>query len=215
MTGCIRNVLAGVGCATLLAAGGLAAWHFRPQITDAVRSFKTPEVPADSAVTGWPSETALRSARRKEEAMENSRGPGVVTLTADEMAALITDGLDPGTLEILDSIRVVLSHGRLTLEAALMTGALGDDLLGPIAAMLQPYERLVVGGPARVFEPGTVFWEPDAFTVRSFSFPRVAVPRLVNRLARRTDGAIPIYIPSTVGDLRIRATGVTFYRQAQ
>ena len=71
----------------------------------------------------------------------------------------------------------------------------------------------MIAGAARVAGPGLVAWRPDVFTIRQFPFPGSVVPRLVNRLTGRDDGSLPIAVPPTVGDLRIRVDGVTFYRR--
>ena len=40
-----------------------------------------------------------------------------------------------------------------------------------------------------------------------------AVPRVVNRLTGRTDSHVPLAVPETVNDVRVRPGGVTFYRR--
>jgi hypothetical protein len=79
--------------------------------------------------------------------------------------------------------------------------------------MLSAREPVRVSGPARVAAVGAVAWKPDSFVVRSFPFPESAVPVVVNKLTGRPDGIVPISVPPTVGDLRIRTSGVTFYRR--
>jgi hypothetical protein len=162
---------------------------------------------------GQASPTALASARAKEDAMRRPRGPTAVTLSAEEMASLIEAGLDPAARRALDSVRVELHPGRLTLRAFLVTEVLGAELLGPMAYMLNPLEPMTVSGPARVSAPGRIAWEPDSFAVRSFSLPAAAVPRLVNRLTGGRDGSIPIVAPPTVNQVRIDSRGVTFSRR--
>lgn len=213
--GCLKNTLAMVGCATVLVVGGVAAYKYRAQITGAVRSVGggavVPVDGAESAV-GQPSERALRAARRKQSELEASRG-GYVVLSADEMASLVVDGLDPIARGALDSLRVVLTHDRFTLKASLKTRVFGRDLLGPLEGMLSDQEPLETGGPARVLSPGVAAWQPDHFQVRAFPFPGALVPRLVNRLTGRRDGAVPIAVPRAVGEIRIRPDGVTFFRR--
>jgi hypothetical protein len=91
---------------------------------------------------------------------------------------------------------------------------LGPRVLGPFAAMFGNREPVAVSGPARVAAVGAIAWEPDSFVVKSFPFPKSTVPMLVNRLTGRPDGVVPIPVPPTVGDMRIRASGVTFYRRS-
>lgn len=218
--GCFKNLLAGIGCLTVAAAGGIAGWHYRAQLGGLYRSIverSAPAAPAPRAdpvaSTGRPSAQALESARRKREAMARPDGPAYMTLTADEMAAFIADGLGPAGRAALDSITVTLGDDRFEFRAVLKTQALRGALPGPLAGVLSAREPVSVSGPARVAAKGAVAWEPDSFVVRSFPFPRSAVPVLVNQLTGRPDGIVPIPVPPAIGDLRIRPDGVTFYRR--
>lgn len=216
--GCLRNALAGVGCLTVLAGGGVAAYQYRAQLVGAVRSITSDRgapPPDTSASTGVPSARALRSARRKEAAMARDGGPAFVAVTADEMAALVEAGLDPVARAALDSLRVTLSPGRFGLEARVRTARLGREALGPLAGLLAEWEPLRLGGPAAVAEPGRVAWRPDEVQLRAFPFPASVVPRLVDALTGGRDGIVPIAVPPTVGDVRIRGDGVTFYRRTE
>lgn len=239
--GCFKSLLASVGCLTLLVIGGLVGWHYRAQVAGLYRSLRgeravapadtvlvdtalvVPVAPraADSATSravasraGRASAAALRSARDKESAMARRDGPPYVVLTAEEMASLIRDGLDPVARTALDSVEVTLMADRFSLRGQLRTRLL-EDMLGPLGGMLAEREPLMIAGPARVPRIGVVAWEPDSLLVRAFPFPRTAIPVMINRLTGGNDGTLQIGVPPTVGDLRIRPDGVTFYRRVQ
>ncbi|GIW51466.1 MAG: hypothetical protein KatS3mg081_0821 [Gemmatimonadales bacterium] len=223
MRGCVRNFLASVGCLTLLVLGGVFSWHYRAQLSGLYRSLLRGEPRSNpvsetagtaTASPGRPSPQALRAARRKEELMARADGPGYVVLTASEMAALITDGLAPSAREALDSVEVVLLDDRFVFRAQLLVSVM-EGSLGPLAGMFDRREPLTLAGSARVKSPGIVAWEPDSFVVRAFPFPRPAIPALVNRLTGGSDGEVLISVPRTVGDLKIRPEGVTFYRRVE
>ena len=215
MKGCLRNVLAGVGCVTLMILGAFAGYHYRAQLRGLVDSFRPGRAAvADSAGTGGlASADALTRARRQESRMASRSGPATVVLTAGELAALIQDGLDPAARRVLDSVRVVLARDRVTIEAQLLTAGLDRSVLGPIGGIVDAREPVRFAGPAVVTAPGVVSWTPDEIVLRAFPFPESVVPRVVNAILRVRDGAVPIAVPSTVGDLRIREDGVTFYRR--
>jgi hypothetical protein len=145
--------------------------------------------------------------------MASRTGPATVTLTAEELAALIRDGLDPVARRSLDSIRVVLARDRLALEAQLLTAGLERGMLGPLGSIVDAREPVRLAGPAAVTAPGTVGWTPDEIVLRAFPFPAGVIPRLVNTIMGVRDGVVPLAVPPTVGDLRIREDGVTFYRR--
>lgn len=215
MKGCLRNLLAGVGCVTLLILGAVLGYHYRAQLRGLVDSvWSDAAVVTDSlSLAGLASEDALTRARRKEARMASRSGPATVRLTAAELAALIEDGLDPVARRSLDSIRVVLAHDRFTVEALLVTTGLERGVLGPLGDIVDAREPVRFAGPAVMTEPGRVAWVPDEIVLRAFPFPASVVPRVVNAILGVRDGAVPIAVPATVGDLRIREDGVTFYRR--
>lgn len=219
IVGCLKSAFALVGCATLLVAGGIVAYEYREQIAGAARSVlrevghaEETDGAAGEAV-GWPSAESLRSAKRKRAAMARTPGPAYVVFTPDEMASLIEQGLEAAARAALDSLHVVVSGDRFALRASLRTSIFGRELLGPFEGLLEDREPLEMAGPARFARTGVIAWQPDHFRLRAFPFPRALVPRLVNRLTGRDDGTVPILVPGTVGDVRIRADGITFYRR--
>jgi hypothetical protein len=214
--GCLKNTLAGVGCATLLVIGGVAAYHYRAQIrglVDSVRGEPAAWTADTTETVGRPSERALRSARRAEARMAAPDGPDEVTLSADELAAVIADAMDPVARRVLDSLRVVLAPERFAVEALLRTTGLDRGLLGPLDGILDEWEPVRMAGPAEVVGRGRVGWRPDELSLRAFPFPDALVPRLVNAIMGVQNGAVPIPVPATVGAIRIRADAVVFERR--
>lgn len=216
MKGCLRNFLAGVGCLTLLIVGAVLGYHYRAQLRGLVDSFRADRAAAVDTTggAGLASEDALTRARRKERRMASGSGPATVVLTADELAALIRDGLDPVARRALDSIRVVLARDRFAVQAQLRTAGIEQTVLGPLGEFVDAREPVRIGGPAAVVGPGVVQWTPDEIVLRAFPFPERLVPRVVNAIMGVRNGTVPIAVPSTVGDLRIREDGVTFYRRS-
>jgi hypothetical protein len=217
MSGCFRNVFAGIGCFVVAVVMAVVAWHYRADIADVYRSLadrsgEASEMP-DFAI-GYPSAEGLRAAERKESSIAGQGGAERIVLTADEMASLIQDRLDSRAKMALDSIRVRVESDRFSLEAELLTDVFGSDLLGPLRGIMDPREPVRVSGQAEVIAPGIVGWRIDEFVIASFPFPAPIIPTLVDRLTGGSDGVILISVPATVGDLRIRADGVTFYRRA-
>ena len=219
MRGCLKDILTGVGCLTVLFFVAMLGWHYRAQVGGVYHSIvdRRPQaaVVQDSGdATGHPSAAALAAAHKKQREIGRKGGPAYVVLTPDEMASLIAEGLGPAGAAAMDSIRVVLGEGRFAFHASLKMDALGPRVLGPMAMMFRDREPIAVSGPAHVAAVGAVAWQPDSFVVRSFPFPKSTVPMMVDRLTGRPDGVVPIPVPATVGDMRIRESGVTFYRKA-
>ena len=211
--GCARNVLAGVGCVTLVAVGAVGAYQYRAPLGRLVKHVTGNGTAADSSTSGAPSPDALARARAKQAALGRPDGPAQVTITADEMAALVEAGLDPPARAALDSLRVTLMAGRFTLEARVRTDRLGRDVLGPLTGVLDEREPLRMSGPAALEMPGRVAWRPDEFQVREFPFPASLVPRVVDALTGGRGGVVPIVVPETAGAVEIRGDGVIFFRR--
>jgi len=216
MDGCLKNVLAGVGCVTILVVGAIGAYHYRDQvwgIVDSVRGEPRSARADTTGVVGVPSDGALRRARRQEDRMASGGGPARVELSADELAALIADALDPVAHRALDSIRVGLAPGRIALEAQVLTAGLERGLLGPLGDMVDAREPVRISGPVRMAGPGLVAWRPDSIMLRAFPFPQRVVGRLVDAIMGVHNGAVPIPVPETVGTVRIEADRVVFERR--
>ncbi|MEJ2237049.1 MAG: hypothetical protein P8X82_02020 [Gemmatimonadales bacterium] len=216
MKGCLKNLLAGVGCATVLAVVGGLTWHFRADLGEVYRTLVdgAGSGAAPSMTVGRPSSDQLQSAESKESDIAERSGPDQIVLSADEMASIVQDRLAPGARRALDSLKVVLERDRLSIQADLLTEVFGRDLLGPLQGIIDPREPIRVSGTAGIKVPGVVAWTIDEFVISSFPFPGPAIPVLVDRLTGGSDGVILISVPPTVGDLRIRTEGVTFYRRA-
>jgi hypothetical protein len=218
LKGCFRNIFALIGCFTVLVVLGVLGWGYRAQIVGLVRSVTEKEPAAsggDSLTVGTASPEALRSAERKEAAIAQPGGPAFVTLTAEEMAALIDRRLDPLARAAIDSLSVALEEGSFTLAAQVRTELFSRDLLGPFAELLDQRHPMRMAGPARLVRRGALAWEVNEFVIYSFPFPQSAIPRLIDRLTGGSDGAFVIRVPETVGDVRIRGDGVTFYRRVE
>lgn len=215
LKGCFRNFFALIGCAVVLIVLAVVGWEYRAQLGGIARSVlgSEPGAPvADTVAVGVPSADALASAERKEAAILSSRGPAFVSLTAAEMASLIDRRLDPVARGALDSISVQLSEGTFSLAASVRTDLFSPELLGPFADLLGSTHPMRMAGPGRLVGPGRLSWDVNEFVIHAFPFPQSAIPRLIDRLTGGSDGAFVIPIPKTVGDVRVRADGVTFYR---
>ena len=218
--GCLRNMFAMAGCATILLVAAIAGWQYRSQLADAYQTFRGVGEPTASQEDfregpGSPSPEARESAIRKYQRMARIDGPEFVILSSAEMASLIRDGLDPVGRRALDSLSVTFEDGRFILEALLVTDVWGKDALGLLGGLLRPYEPLRAAGPARIARPGVLAWEPDEFSVRSIPFLRAAIPPIVNRLAGGDDGRMLFGVPSTIAEIRIEPEKMIFYRRVR
>jgi hypothetical protein len=191
------------------------AWLFRAEILRLVR----PQVARVTASlgaggAGRPGPAALARARDKVDSL-HGWGADSVVLNANEMAALLADGLSREAREHVDSITLELGDSRVTVSARLETAQIPTEALGPLAGALEPWERVSAAGPVRIVNPGQAEWHADALTLRGFTLPEETSHRLVDRaLPGAANGIVPLTLPKGVAGLRVRPDGVSLYRQA-
>lgn len=196
----------------LLASG---AWLLRGEITRAIRPQVDRIGDALGSGVGAPRADALARARDKVDSLQGW-GADSVTLTAAEMASVMTSGLPLDISAHLDSLTLALGEGRVTISGRLETAQIPKDVLGPLAGALEPWERITAEGPVTVTRPGEAAWQVEALTLRGFTLPAEASRRLIERgLPGAKGGIIPIAIPSGIGGLRVRPAGVALYRKGR
>ncbi len=196
----------------LLALG----WLYRDRLADMGRAAlrEVTGAPPPVVDAGYPSADALASAQRKVESLGGQADS--VVLTAAEAASLFQRGLEPYSRAFFDSMQVRLGDGTVGVTTIVRTERLPSGLLGPFGGALREREPVRADGVVRVVEPGRGSWEIRRLQFRDIPLPRDAIPRLLARAsgdsARRD---VPLALPATVHDLRVRPDGVTLYGEAR
>ena len=213
--GCLTAPFKVLGCLGLLALL-VIGWLYRDRVVREGRQLLgrigTPETRASpSAARGRPGARALASAEAKIDSLNGWRADSVV-LTPSEVASLMGSGLSPAFRKELDSLQVELLDDEVRVRARLRTERLPRELVGPLAAVLQPHEPVEATGPLRVIAPGAGEWAVRSFQIRDFPVPASAVPRLVSRaLGDSTRRTVPWRVPAGVRAVRIRPGGAILY----
>jgi hypothetical protein len=195
----------------LLAILGLAAlvsgvWLFRRPLL----AFFRPRLGQLQPGSG-PSPANLAKARDKIDSLNAWRADSVV-LTPGEAASLLVEGLPREARRHLDSLRLVLGDGAVTLSGRLETAQIPGEALGPLAGALDPWERVSASGPLVFRRPGSAEWRVRALTLRGFTLPESATRRLVDwGLPGSRGGTVPIDLPPGLSGLRVRPRGVAVY----
>jgi len=191
-----------------------AAWLFRHDLVRIVRPALQDLVEAADPRSGRPDPRARARANDKIDSLNAWRADSV-RLTASEAASLIEAAIPRDTRRHLDSLRVILDDGRLTVEGRLERAVLRTQDLGPLADLLDPWERVAVSGPLVAAGPGRVEWRVQAITLRGLTFPEAVSRRLVAGILRGSGGDVPVVLPAGVAQLRVRPDGVILYRETQ
>jgi hypothetical protein len=212
--GCLTAPFKVLGCLGLVALL-IVGWLYRDRVVREGRQLlgrfggSTPA--GMSASRGRPGSRALATAEAKIDSLNGWHADSVV-LSASEVASLMGSGLAPAFRKELDSLQVELLDGEVRVHARLRTARLPRELVGPLAAVLQPNEPVEATGPLRVTGPATGEWAVRSFQIRDFPVPASAVRTLVSRaVGDSTRSTVPWKVPAGVRAVRVRRTGVTLY----
>lgn len=191
--------------------------YLRPQVAQIQESFGAGGVRgsggADAA--GTPAPGALDAARDKVDSMHGWAADSVV-LSAQEMASLLVAGLPAEARTRLDSVSITLADDRVTVRGRLETTRIPTEALGLLAGALAPWESVSGAGAVAMTRTGWAEWRVDALTIRGFTLPAASSRQLVSRaLPGVENGAIPFALPHGIANLRVRAAGVTLYREGR
>jgi hypothetical protein len=209
--GCLTAPFKLIGCLGLLLALALG-WLYRDRLVrEGRRLIGGGDGVSAAEATGRPGIRALKSARAKVDSLDRARADSVV-LTPAEVASLVGNGLDPVLRRELDSVRVRLLDGEIALLARLRTARLPQEAVGPLAIALGNTEPIEAAGPIRVVEPGRGEWMVRSFRIRDFPLPADLVPGLLARaMGRERRDAVPLGLPGSIAEIRVRPAGATLY----
>ena len=209
--GCLTAPFKFVGCLGLLAALFIG-WLYRDRLTSEARQlFGSIGGHETTATAGRPGSRSLTTARAKIDSLNGWRADSVV-LSASEVASMIGAGLDPSVRSQLDSLRVELQDGSITVRARLATSRLPRELVGPLSVALKPTEPIEAAGPLEVVGPRKAEWAVRSFSIRGFPLPRDAVPKLVSKaLGDPGKRTVPVRIPAGIRQIRVRPSGATLF----
>jgi hypothetical protein len=190
-------------------------WVYREQVADVVRRLRGQPPKAD-AVWVQPAE---RSAGAQEALSELARrgGPVYVDLSAADVGALLDAALARTGRRVVDSVRVGLLENELRIGGSLDLSGVPRSALGPLQGALGAREPIEIGGPLAVDSAGRLVMQVTTLKVRDFPFPRSTIPALVRqlRIPGAEGNAVPVPGITGVGDVRVTADHVRFYRSVQ
>ena len=212
--GCLKNILAGVGCLVVLVAAAVLGFVYRDKLAQLWRRVRGVPEPPPLVYVLPSADGAARAAAALGE-LARRGGPAYVDLSAAELAALIDRELARAPRRVFDSVAVALGDQRVQVKGTLDMSLVPQRLLGPLAEGLGRHESVTAGGVLAA-SGGALRWTLDQLVIRDFPFPRSVIPAVVRSfgLADSKDGAVPIPLPVPVGDVRVSPSGVRLYRAA-
>jgi hypothetical protein len=210
--------LARAGCVLLLVAAGALAWLNRDRWLH--RSLP-PEAPT-LAVSEWMPLTDA-GAKRTADALtklSSPRGPVFVTLAGSDIASYIVLQIAKQLPPSADSIAARIKDDQIGVRATMNTRDLGGTV-SDLAALLGDRQRVEMSGTLRVIGKGMGEFLVREVKVRDLSLPSAVISRLMKPLVHGVrprgldENALPIVIPSYIGDIRIANGKITLYKNVQ
>lgn len=171
----------------------------------------------------WEPLTAEGADRARSAVQRLSRpsGPVFATVRGAELASYVFDELSRQLPPSAQQLEAAVIDDRLHVRALMNVGDFGgDNGLGPLGAMLNDREPVEFGGTLELVRPGLAQFRIKVLRLREFSVPQRMIPRLLQRVARGArppglaDDALPLVVPTYLGDVRTGQGRVTLYKVA-
>lgn len=216
--GCIARL----GCLVVLAILAIVGWFTRDRWMSRLhlggRSAAVATGPTWQPLTDAGAERT-RAALTK---LKQPRGPVFATLSGADVASYVYKTLARQLPATADSVEVAVIDNRISMRASVPTRALGGSgVLGPLASLLGDRERVQLGGRLRVVRPGLAEFVVDELDVGKIGIPKAMIPRLLKQMSRAprpegtADDAVPLPLPSYIGDIRVANGRITLYKNVQ
>jgi len=215
MFGCIGRL----GCLLMLAVLAVGGWLTREWWYPRVRTMVVATPPAPGIVWHPITPDAAAAGTRAAGRLGEKSGPVFATLSPAQFAAW---QLEPAT-KILGSSAghpEASVHGdTLFVRASVAITELGDPKsLGPLAAMLDGRQPVLIGGVLAMARPGVLGLRVTQMTVNELRLPLALIGQIVQRISvrERTDslapGVIAMPVPKSVADVRVTNGKVVLYK---
>jgi hypothetical protein len=216
--GCIARL----GCLFILACAAVVGWFTRDRWMP--ERFRSHPSAVSAKAPGWDPLTQAGADRTRAALAKLSqpRGPVFQTLSGADVASYAFRELAKQLPASTDSIETMVQGESLSMRASVKLSDLGGAAaLGALGGMLGDRERVQFTGTLRVVHPGMGEFQMQDVKVRGLTIPRGMIHTLIGRLDRGTrpvgvdTDALPLPLPSYIGDIRVANGKVTLYKNVQ
>ncbi|HET7458091.1 MAG TPA: hypothetical protein VFJ74_10575 [Gemmatimonadaceae bacterium] len=217
--GCLRRI----GCILLvLVALAAAAWFTRDRWLHRGPTLG-PRNPNAVGVEWEPlTPEGAERARTAVASLGQRSGPVYANTRAGDLAAYLFTGLQRQLPPSAQDIRAAVIGDRLYVKALVnLTDFGGAKVLGPLAGFLSERDTVTFGGNFELLRQGLAQFHVREIKLRQLSLPEKAIPRLLAQIRRGArpegvaDDALPLVVPSYIGDVRVGQGRVTLYKNVK
>ena len=213
--GCIARL----GCLLLLVILGVVAWLNRDRWLHRAPA----AVPTVSATSDWSPLTDAGAQRTRDALtkLSSPRGPVFVTLGGADVASYIASQIARQMPASSDSFAARVKDDQISVRATMKISELGKSALGVLGSLFGDRERVEMGGTLRVIGKGVAEFLITEVRVHDVALPSAVISRLVSPLVKGArpkgldDNALPVAIPSYIGDVRVAKGKITLYKNVQ
>lgn len=215
--GCIARL----GCLFVLACAAVVGWFTRDRWLP--ERFRPHAALSAKAPTWEPlTDAGAERTRAALARLSQPRGPVFQTLSGADVASYAFRELARQLPASTDSIRTMVQGDRLSMRASVKLSDLGGAAaLGALGGMLGDREQVQFSGTLRVVRPGMGELQMQEVKVHGLSVPRGMIATMLGRFGKgvRPAGvdadALPLPLPSYIGDIRVANGKVTLYKNVQ
>lgn len=204
----IRSCLAGVGCLTLLALGGGAAWTYWPEIQEwwSARS-------ANVVFAVEPSEELAADAEARLRSLFEEGGPVEVRLTEAEVQSLVlyrvAPTLPPGVSEPLATLQDSTVQVSALLDLELLAASIDSEAAGRLQEFIGDTARVTARLHPRVAGPARGELSILRLQAGLFPVPPLLIPGMITQLGFSTapgnPRAMAVEIPPEIQRVTVEA----------
>ncbi len=216
--GCIARL----GCLFILACAAVVGWFTRDRwMPEKYRSYFE-SASLTKAPTWQPlSESGADRTRAALDKLSQRDGPVFQTLSGADVASYIFRQLASKLPPSADSIQAIVVGDRISLRAVVDLQDVGAGALGPLSSMLGNHEPVQLAGTLRVIKPGLGEFQIQQAKVGAIGVPASMIPTFLQRFDRGTrptgvdSNALPLPLPTYIGDIRVANGKITLYKNVQ
>lgn len=226
MFGCLRRL----GCLVFLLIIAVIAWFNRDRLEAIYRRYAGDHPPGATAAAtaippgGWEALTSDKATRGQAavQSLSTPGGPAFVNLSSGEAASYIFLAVAKQLPASSEDITSSVKNDRLYVRANVALKDFGGaKALGPLGALLGERDTVQLGGTINVLRPGMGEFQVKDIKFGTFPVPDAIIPRLVKRIRKGempdsiAENALPMPLPSYIGDVRISNGRITVYKSTQ
>ena len=217
MFGCMKRI----GCLLILVLIAAAAWLTRDRWYPGTLGGGGPTGATSDAGVMWEPLTpeGAERARVAVSGLAKRSGPSYANTRPGDLAAYVFTGISKQLPPSAEDVRAAAIGDRLHVKALVKLSDFGGaKVLGPLASLLDERDTVQFGGTFEVVRPGLAQFRVREIKLRQLALPGGAIPRLLARIHRGArpagiaDDALPLEVPTYIGDVRVSRGKVTLYK---